>query len=138
MLQLLMLSLLRLLQILLLALAYWPHLDQPAFHSVVVIYAALLALQAAEPFLHFCLCLVPGYLLQELKPMLTNMRLLKKLSTGTSLFVTPTKSGTHAAMPGTSWPVYIHFDVAADVTDITVEGTPHAKGADYPSWCSKD
>lgn len=67
---------------------------------------------------------IPSYVLQESKPMLTNMRLLKKFTKGTSLFVTPTKSGTHAAMPGTHWPVYIYTDIAADVSDITVEGTP--------------
>lgn len=68
--------------------------------------------------------LIPGYLLQELKPMLTNMRLLKRFTKGTSLFTTPTKSGARVAMPGTHWPVYIYTDVAADVTDITVNGTP--------------
>ena len=70
--------------------------------------------------------LIPGYLPQELKPMLTNMRLLKRFTKGTSLFTTPTKSGARVAMPGTHWPVYIHTDVAADtsLTDTTVNGTP--------------
>ena len=96
-------------------------------HSVVVIYAALLALQAAEPFFYFCLCFdswlfiattethADEYAAAE-EVYYTSMPHIK----GRSLFATPTKSHTHTAMSGTHWPVYIYTHVAADVTDITV------------------
>ncbi len=68
--------------------------------------------------------LVPGYLLDVLKPLLADMRLLKRFNNGTQLFNAPTKSGKALAMSGVHWPVYVYTDLPADTVEITVHGTP--------------
>ena len=60
--------------------------------------------------------LVPGYLMQVLKSLLSGMTCLKRFAKGAALFEQSTRSGSMATTPSLNWPVYVFSDVpsAAD------------------------